>query len=122
VGDGPSTAARLIETGHDDALGRPVAVPPDGWRDRIRSKTGLAQADPVGMFVAGLAWHRGGFRARRPARPADHPPVLGRVGARQAAPGSSAAVTLGGLALAGVAFRAVRHFELVDKAQAAIGI
>jgi hypothetical protein len=49
----------------------------------------------------------------------DRPKARGRT---PGSTGSSAAVTLGGLALAGVAFWAVRHLELVDKAQAAIGM
>ena len=142
------TTARPDEsTAADDGLGQPVAVPPAGRRDRIRSKPALGQAYRVGVFGAGLACIAVGFALAVLPGPLTIPPVLlglwiwstefafaerffdsFKDKAKDAwahakkHPQSSAAVTLGGLALAGVAFWAVGHFELVDKVQAAIGM
>ena len=98
------------------------------------------------MFVAGLACIAVGFALAVLHGPLTLPPgflrlstgrgvrpcgallgqlegqAQGRVGARWAAPGSPAAVTLGGLALAVSPCGRFRHFELVDKPQAAIGM
>ncbi|CAN5236302.1 hypothetical protein BH20ACT16_BH20ACT16_02800 [soil metagenome] len=44
------------------------------------------------------------------------------MGACQAPPRSSAAITIGGLVAAGVAMWAVVHFELIDRAKQAVGL
>src|SRR3954447_5693388 len=131
----------------DDGLGRPVPVPRANRRERIRSKPGLGQAYRVGVFVAGLTCIAAGFALAVLPGPLTIPPVLlglwiwstefafaerffdsVKDKARDAwaharrHPASSAAVTIGGLVLAGVAFWAVGHFELVAKVKDAIGI
>ena len=72
-----ATTARPDEsTAADDGLGRPVAVPPAGRRDRIRSKPGLGQAYRVGAFGAGLACIAVGFALAVLPGPLTIPPVL----------------------------------------------
>jgi len=131
----------------DDGLGRPVAVPRAGRRDRIRNKPGLGHAYRVSVFVAGLACIAAGLALAVLPGPLTIPPVLlglwiwstefafaarffdsFKDKARDAwahakeHPRSSAAVTLGGLVLAAAALWAVGHFHLVDKTTQAIGI
>ena len=130
-----------------DGLGRPVAVPRASRRDRIRSKPGLGTAYRIGVFVAGLACIALGFALAVLPGPLTIPPVLlglwiwstefafaerlfdsFKCKAREAwahakrRPASSAAITVGGLVLAGVAFWAVGHFELVAKGKDVVGI
>src|SRR3954464_12993272 len=113
----------------DDGLGRPVPVPRASRRERIRSKPGLAQAYRIGIFVAGLACIALGFALAVLPGPLTIPPVLlglwiwstefafaerlfdsFKRKAKDAwahakrQPKSSAAVTIGGLLLAGIAF------------------
>jgi hypothetical protein len=131
----------------DDGLGRPVPVARPGRRERIRSKPGLGHAYRVGVFVAGLACIALGLALAVLPGPLTIPPVLlglwiwsaefafaerffdsFKRKAKEAwahakrHPASSAAVTVGGLALAGVALWAVGHFELVAKAKDAVGM
>src|SRR4051812_2738843 len=131
----------------DDGLGRPVPVPRASRRERIRSKPGLGQAYRIGVFVAGLACIALGIALAVLPGPLTIPPVLlglwiwsaefafaerffesFKRKAKEAwahakrHPASSAAVTVGGLVLAGVAFWAVGHFELVAKAKDAVGM
>jgi Putative transmembrane protein (PGPGW) len=130
-----------------DGLGRPVAVPRASRRDRIRSKPGLGPAYRIGVFVAGLACIALGFALAVLPGPLTIPPVLlglwiwstefafaerffdsFKRKAREAwahakrRPASSAAITVGGLVLAGVAFWAVGHFELVAKGKDVVGM
>jgi Putative transmembrane protein (PGPGW) len=131
----------------DDGLGRPVAVPRGGWRDRVRAKPGLREAYRVGVFLLGLAFIVLGVALAVLPGPLTIPPIL--IGlwiwstefrfaerlfesfkrkAREAwaharrHPLSSAAVTVGGLVAAGLAIWAVGHFELVDRARSAVGL
>ena len=130
-----------------DGLGRATAVPKHGWRDSVRSKPGLAQAWRVGVFVVGLLFVVLGIALSVLPGPLTIPPVL--IGLwiwssefdwakrffttfkRKARdtwehakhhPVSSALITLGGLVLAGAAFWAVGHYELVDRAKEWIGL
>ena len=130
-----------------DALGGEVPAPRGSWRDRVRSKPGLREAYRVGVFAAGLACIAVGFALAVLPGPLTIPPVLlglyiwstefrwakrffdaFKVKAQDAwahakqHPVSSALITVGGLALAGAAIWAVRHFELVAKAREAIGL
>jgi len=129
-----------------DGLGKPRPVKPGSWRDRIRRTPGTATVYRVGVFVVGLLFVLLGLALTVLPGPLTIPPVL--VGlwvwstefawaarffatfARKAReawthakqhPVSSAAVTIGGLAAAGVAFWAVGHFRLVDMAMEALG-
>ncbi len=128
-----------------DDLGKPGPVKPGSWRDRVRSKPGMATAYRTGVFVVGLLFVLLGVALTVLPGPLTIPPILVglwvwstefewarrffvafRRKARDAwahakqQPVSSAAVTIGGLALAGVVFWAVGHYDLVDRALAAI--
>src|SRR3954452_16030047 len=131
----------------DDGLGRPVDVPRASRRARIRSKPGVGHAYRGGVFVAGLACIALGLALAVLPGPLTIPPVLlglwiwstefafaerffdsFKRKAKDAwahakrQPKSSAAVTVGGLVLAGLAFWAVGHFHLVAKAKDAVGL
>ncbi|MDA0168445.1 PGPGW domain-containing protein [Solirubrobacter taibaiensis] len=131
----------------DDGLGQPAEVPKGGWRDRVRSKPGVGQAYRVGVFVLGLLCIVLGFALAVLPGPLTIPPVLlglwiwstefrfaerffdaFKDKAQEAwahakrHPTSSAAITVGGLAAAGVAMWAVVHFELVAQGKDAIGL
>ena len=128
-----------------DGLGKPRPVEPGSWRDRIRQKPGLGIAYRVGVFVAGLLFVLLGLALTVLPGPLTIPPILVglwvwstefewarrifvtfRKKARDTwahakqHPVSSAAVTIGGLVLAGVAFWAVGEYQLVDRAMTAI--
>ena len=128
-----------------DGLGKPREVAAGSWRDRIRQKPGLGIAYRVGVFVVGLLFVLLGLALTVLPGPLTIPPVLlglwvwstefewarrffvaFRRKARDAwaharqHPVSSAAVTVGGLALAGAVFWAVGHYELVDRALAVV--
>ena len=119
---------------------------PASWRERMKSTRGSAQVWRAGVFVVGLLFVLLGLALTVLPGPLTIPPVL--VGlwvwstefewarrifvgfqrkAREAwehareHPVSSAAITVGGLAAAGVAVWAVSHFHLVDKAMTALG-
>ncbi len=128
-----------------DGLGEPRPVESGSWRDRLRRNPGLAIAYRVAVFLAGLLFVLLGLALTVLPGPLTIPPVL--IGlwvwstefewarrffvtfrrkardtwahARQH-PVSSAAVTIGGLVAAGVAFWAVGHYHLVDRAVAAV--
>ena len=129
----------------DDGLGRPEEVAPSDWRAKLRSKPGLREAYRVGVFVLGLLCIAAGVALAALPGPLTIPPVLlglwiwsteFRFAERlfdsfedkardawvhaKAHPVSSTLVTVGGLAVAGVAFWAVSHFGLVDKAREAV--
>jgi hypothetical protein len=141
------TRRRSSTSSADERLGQPAEVPKGGWRDRVRSKPGAGQAYRVGVFVAGLVCIALGFALAVLPGPLTIPPVLlglwiwsteFRFAERffdsfkrkareawthaKAHPASSAAITIGGLAAAGVAMWAVSHYELVDKGKDAIGV
>ncbi|TFV87356.1 PGPGW domain-containing protein [Blastococcus sp. CT_GayMR16] len=130
-----------------DGLGKPRPVKPGSLRERMHSSPGLLLPWRVAVFVAGLLFVVLGIALTALPGPLTIPPVL--VGlwvwstefewaarffaafkrkaqdawnhAKQH-PVSSAAVTLGGLAAAGVAFWAVGHYQLVDQAKLALGL
>jgi hypothetical protein len=130
-----------------DGLGKPRPVKPGSLRERVHSKPALLLAWRIGVFVLGLLFVLLGIALTALPGPLTIPPVL--VGlwiwstefqwaalffatfkrkaqdawrhARQH-PASSAAVTVGGLAAAGVAFWAVGRYQLVDQARLALGI
>ncbi len=137
---GPGEAAAEV-------LGPPAPVPAGGWRDRVRSKPGLGQLYRVGVFLAGLLCVLVGGALSVLPGPLTIPPVLlglwiwstefrwakrlfesFKRKAREAwahaklHPASSAAITVGGLVLAGVAIWAVRHFDLMGRAREAVGL
>ena len=142
--------SEATDTGRDGAsnpLGGEAPAPRGSWRERVRSKPGLREAYRVGIFVAGLACIAVGFALAVLPGPLTIPPVLlglyiwstefawakrffdaFKVKAQDAwahakqHPVSSALITVGGLALAGAAIWAVRHFELVAKAREAVGL
>lgn len=131
----------------EDGLGEPAAVVRASRRDRIRAKPGLAQTYRVGVFVAGLLCIALGLALAVLPGPLTIPPVLlglwiwstefrfaerflesfsGKAKDAWAHakrhPHSSAAVTLGGLAAAGVAIWAISHFELIAEARQTVGL
>jgi hypothetical protein len=130
-----------------DGLGAATPVTRGSFRDRIRTKPGFAQAWRVGVFVAGLLCVALGVALAVLPGPLTIPPVLlglwiwstefhwarrffetFKAKAKAAwdhakmHPTSSAAITIGGLAAAAVAFWAVGHFALVDRLKALIGL
>ncbi|HZB21867.1 MAG TPA: PGPGW domain-containing protein [Blastococcus sp.] len=130
-----------------DGLGQPRPVKPGSFRERMHSNPGLLLSWRIGVFLAGLLFVLLGIALTALPGPLTIPPVL--IGlwiwssefqwaarffavfkrkaqdawqhARQH-PVSSAAITVGGLAAAGVAFWAVGHFQLVDQAKVALGL
>ena len=130
----------------DDGLGQPAEVQKGSRRDRVRAKPGVGQAYRVGVFVLGLLCIALGFALAVLPGPLTIPPVLlglwiwstefrfaerffdsFKRKAQEAwaharkHPVSSASITIGGLAAAGVAMWAVSHFELVAKGKDAAG-
>ncbi|WP_346619146.1 PGPGW domain-containing protein [Blastococcus montanus] len=130
-----------------DGLGEPRPVEPGSFRDRVHRHHGVAVAYRVAVFTVGLLLVMLGIALTVLPGPLTIPPVLAGLWvwstefawarrffttfrrkaveawrhARQH-PASSVAVTLGGLAAAGVAFWAVGHFRLVDQATTALGL
>ena len=133
---------------HGDEAVAPLAqTARRGRRDRIRSKRGLGQGYRAGVFLVGLLFIALGIALAVLPGPLTIPPVLlglwiwssefrfaerffetFKDKARDAwaharsHPHSATAVTVGGLAAAGLAMWAVVQYELVSKAQAAVGI
>ena len=130
-----------------DGLGPPVAVAKGSWRDRIRTKPGLAQVWRIGVFVVGLLCVALGVALAVLPGPLTIPPVLlglwvwstefrwarrffdtfkekARTTWAHAKrhPVSSTVITVGGLAAAAVAFWAVGHFQVVDRTKEAMGL
>lgn len=130
-----------------DALGDARPVERGSFRHRMRSNPVTAQLWRLGVFLAGLVCVALGVALAVLPGPLTIPPVL--VGlwiwstefawakklftsfqrkARDAwahakqRPVSSAAITLGGLALAGAAFWAVGHFDLIARAKELVGL
>jgi hypothetical protein len=115
-----------------DGLGQPRPVRPGSWRDRIRRRPALATAYRVAVFVAGLLFVLLGIALTVLPGPLTIPPVLLGLWvwstefewARRffaAFRRKARAVTLSGLAAAGVVFWAVGHYQLIDRATAALG-
>jgi uncharacterized membrane protein YbaN (DUF454 family) len=130
-----------------DGLGRPREVRPGSFRERVHRNREVALAWRIGVFVVGLLCVALGIALAVLPGPLTIPPVLLGLWvwstefdwarrifttfsekARDAwahartHPVSSLAVTVGGLAAAGVAFWAVGHFELVDRTTTALGL
>ena len=130
-----------------DGLGQPREVKPGSFRERVHANRSVALAWRIGVFVVGLLFVALGIALTVLPGPLTIPPVLlglwiwstefawaarfFQAFRRKATeawahakqhPVSSAAITIGGLAAAGVAFWAVGHFELVDKAKTALGL
>jgi hypothetical protein len=130
-----------------DGLGAPTPVVQGSWRDRVRSKPGLALAWRAGVFVVGLICVVTGFALAVLPGPLTIPPVLlglwiwstefnwarrffetfrekGKAAWAHAKhhPGSSALITVGGLAATVVVIWAVGHYELVDRAKEYVGL
>ena len=144
-----TAAARSRTTGApepEDGLGQP-ALPRGSRRDRIRSGPGLREAYRVGVFAAGLLCIALGLALAVLPGPLTIPPMLlglwiwstefrfaerlfesFKRKARDAwahakrHPRSSATITIGGLAAAGVAIWAITRFELIGRTQQAIGL
>ncbi len=142
-----SSTPRTDPSERADALGGERPVERGSFRDRIRSKPGIGHTWRVGVFLLGLVCILGGFALAVLPGPLTIPPVLlglwvwstefawaarfFQAFQRKATeawahakqhPVSSAAITIGGLAAAAVAFWAVGHFELVDRAKSALGL
>jgi hypothetical protein len=130
-----------------DVRGKPRPVQPGSLRERVHSRAGLLLPWRIGVFVVGMLFVLLGIALTALPGPLTIPPVLLGLWiwstefewaarffatftrkAQQAwrhakqHPVSSAAVTVGGLAAAGVAFWAVGHYQLVDQAKAALGL
>ena len=130
-----------------DGLGAATPVAKDGFRDRIRSKPGMAQVWRLGVFVVGLLFVALGVALAVLPGPLTIPPVLlglwiwstefawarrlFRSFRRRALdawrhakqhPVSSTVVTLGGLVLVAAVVWAVGHFALIDRAKTAVGL
>ena len=141
------TSTRTSTPAGEDALGKPAAVPSSSWRSRVRRNPALYPAYRVGVFLSGLACCAVGVALSVLPGPLTIPPVLlglwiwstefrwaqrlfdsFKKKAQEAwahakeHPVSSTVITVGGLVLAGVAFWAVSHFQLVDRARTAIGL
>jgi hypothetical protein len=130
-----------------DGLGQPGPAKPGSLRERVHANPALVLPFRITVFVVGLLFVLLGIALTALPGPLTIPPVLlglwvwsseFRWAARFFAvftrkakdtwkhakqhPGSSIAVTVGGLAAAGVAFWAVGHYQLVDQAKTALGI
>ena len=126
-------------------LGDAADVPKGGLRNRIRSNPALHAPYRVAVFVAGLLCIALGIALAALPGPLTIPPMLLGLwiwstefawaerffdtmkrkaseawAHARAHPVTSAVVTVGGIAAAIAAFWAVQHYELVDKAQAAL--
>lgn len=131
----------------DDALAPLAQTARRGRRDRIRRRRGLGLGYRAGVFLVGLLFIALGVALAVLPGPLTIPPVLlglwiwstefrfaerffeaFKDKARDAwaharsHPRSATAVTAGGLAAAGLALWAVVQYELIGKAQAAVGI
>jgi hypothetical protein len=120
---------------------------PGSFRERIHRKPGLLPVWRGTVFVAGLLFVLLGIALTVLPGPLTIPPILvglwiwstefdwarrifatfarkGRDAWRHARqhPVSSAAVTVGGLAAAGLLFWSVGHFQLVDRVRSALGL
>jgi hypothetical protein len=129
-----------------DGLGKPGPARPGSVRARIHDRPALQLPFRIAVFVAGLFFVLLGIALTALPGPLTIPPVLvglwiwssefqwaarffatftrkARDTWRHARrhPVSSATVTVGGLVAAGVAFWAVGHYQLVDRATAALG-
>ena len=130
-----------------DGLGAATPVARGSFRDRIRTRAGLAQAWRLGVFIAGLLCVAVGFALAVLPGPLTIPPVLlglwiwstefdwarrffetfkekaqATWAHAKKHPAGSTLITAGGLAAAAFAFWAVGHFALVERLKDVIGI
>lgn len=130
-----------------DGLGKPRPIKPGSFREKVHRSRTTTLLWRAGVFLAGLLCVALGIALTVLPGPLTIPPiVLGLwiwstefswaravfATARRKAmatwaharqhPVSSAAITVGGLAAAGVVIWAVGHFQLVDKATTALGL
>ena len=130
-----------------DGLGESRPVTPGGLRHRLRENPATRQPYRIAVFLAGLVFVIAGFALAVLPGPLTIPPVLlglwiwstefawaqrffDSFKAKAADawahakkhPVTSAAITIGGLAAAGVAMWAVSHYDLVGKAKDAVGL
>ncbi|RZU32411.1 PGPGW domain-containing protein [Blastococcus saxobsidens] len=130
-----------------DGLGKPRPIEPGSFRERVHSNPAVALTWRVAVFTAGLLLVMLGIALTVLPGPLTIPPVLAglwvwstefdwarrffAVFRRKAVaawrharqhPVSSLAVTVGGLAAAAAVLWAVGHFQLVDRATAALGL
>jgi hypothetical protein len=130
-----------------DGLGQPRPIEPGSFRERVHRNPSIALAWRIAVFTAGLLFMAVGVAMAVLPGPLTIPPVLlglwiwstefdwarrlfasfvrkARNTWRHARqhPVSSAAVTLGGLAAAGLAVWAVGRFRLVEQATTALGL
>jgi hypothetical protein len=143
----PSTDSDSSDANPAPALGGEAPAPKDGWRDRMRRKPGIGHAYRIGVFLLGLAFIAlGGALIIFPG-PLTIPPVLvglyiwstefswahrlfenskhkGEKAWEHAKvhPVSSTIITVGGIVGAVVVVVAVKHFELISKAEQALGL
>ena len=145
--EGGSKTRRRYAATAADGVDEPAQVRKGGWRDRVRAQPPFRHAYRVGVFIAGLLCIALGFALAVLPGPLTIPPVLlglwiwstefrfaerffdsfkrkaGEAWSHaKAHPTSSGAITIGGLAAAGVAMWAVSHYELVAKGKDAIGV
>ena len=131
----------------DDAFDEARDTPDAHWIKRLREKPGTREVYRLVVFVIGLAFIALGIALAVLPGPLTIPPVLlglyiwskeFRFAEKlfdgfqekakeawehaKAKPKSSAALTVFGLILAGAAFWAVAHYELVDKAKDFVGL
>ncbi len=129
-----------------DGLGKPRPIKPGSFREKVHGTRATSLAWRTAVFVAGLLCVALGIALTVLPGPLTIPPmVLGlwiwstefawarsifATAVRKARstwaharahPASSAAITVGGLAAAGVAIWAVGHYRLVDHAMVALG-
>jgi Putative transmembrane protein (PGPGW) len=129
------------------ALGGEVPAPPGSLRARMRANPATRQVWRVGVFVVGLLCIALGVTLVVLPGPLTIPPVVlglwiwstefvwaqrffapakvkGKAAWEQAKlhPVSSAAVTVGGLVVAGAVVWAVSHFDLVDQGKQLVGL
>ncbi len=142
-----ATGDRDDHLGTDEGLDEARDTPKSGWRYRLRTNPATKVPYKVGVFVVGLLFIALGLALAVLPGPLTIPPVLlglyiwstefrwarklfksfQRKGKQawahaKAHPVSSAAITIGGLIAAGVAFWAVGHFDLIDKAKDLVGL
>ncbi len=130
-----------------DGLGKPRPIEPGSFREKVHRSRGTTLLWRAGVFLAGLLCVALGLALTVLPGPLTIPPIvlglwiwstefgwarsLFQTARRKAKetwaharqhPVSSLAITVGGLAAAGVAMWAVGHYQLVDRAMVALGI
>ncbi len=142
-----ASAPETDQSERADALGGARPVERGSFRDRVRRKPGMRYVWRGGVFLLGLLFIAGGVALIVLPGPLTIPPVIiglwiwstefewahrffavwkekGQDAWAHAKrrPVSSTIVTVGGLALAGFAFWAARHWHLVARAEDLVGL